>query len=153
MTTYIIRRLLHAALVVLIVSVIVFFLMRLLPGDPILMYITSGDLQDITMEEIEHLRHELGMDKSLFFQYFDWLMNAVRGNLGKSILHQYDVLEEILNRLPITLNLGLCAFAIGLIIGPLLGVISAVRRGKWLDSLVTVLANIGIRPRLSVSGL
>ena len=144
MTTYIIRRLMHAVLVVLIVSLMVFLLMRLLPGDPILMYVTSGDLQSTSKEQIEHLKHELGMDRPLPVQYFDWLKNAVQGDLGKSILYRYDVLQEIGNRLPITLYLGLWSFAIGCLIGPLLGVASAVRRGKWLDSLVTVLANLGI---------
>ena len=144
MTTYIIRRMLHAVLVVVIVSLLVFFLMRLLPGDPILMYVTSGDLQEISIEEIQHLKHELGMDKPLLWQYADWLANAVRGDLGKSILHGYDVLEEIGNRLPITLYLGLSAFVLGCLLGPLLGVISAVRRGTWLDTLVTTMANIGI---------
>jgi len=144
MTTYIIRRLLHAVLVVLIVSLMVFLLMRLLPGDPILMYVTSGDLQSISKEQIAQLKHELGMDRPLPVQYFDWLKNAVYGDLGKSILYRYDVLQEIGKRLPITLYLGLWSFAIGCLIGPLLGVVSAVRRGKWLDSLVTVLANLGI---------
>jgi len=144
MTTYIIRRLLHAVLVVLIVSLMVFLLMRLLPGDPILMYVTSGDLQSISKEQIAQLKHELGMDRPLPVQYFDWLKNAVHGDLGKSILYRYDVLQEIAKRLPITLYLGLWSFAIGCLIGPLLGVVSAVRRGKWLDSLVTVLANLGI---------
>ncbi len=144
MTTYIIRRLMHAVLVVLIVSLMVFLLMRLLPGDPILMYVTSGDLQSISKEQIAQLKHELGMDKPLPLQYLDWLKNAAHGDLGKSILYRYDVLQEIGKRLPITLYLGLWSFAIGCLIGPLLGVISAVRRGKWLDSLVTVLANLGI---------
>jgi peptide/nickel transport system permease protein len=144
MTTYIIRRLMHAVLVVLIVSLIVFLLMRLLPGDPILMYVASGDLQAISKEQVEHLKHELGMDRPLLVQYFDWLKNAVQGNLGKSILYRYDVLGEIGKRLPITLYLGLSAFVIGCIVGPLLGTISAVRRGKWLDNLVTVIANVGI---------
>ena len=144
MTTYIIRRLLHAVLVILIVSLLVFFLMRLLPGDPILMYVASGDLQNFSMEQVQHLKHELGMDKPLLVQYGDWLMNVLRGDMGKSLLHSYDVREEIGHRLPITLYLGLIAFAIGCIVGPLLGVISAVRRGKWLDTVVTLLANVGI---------
>ncbi len=144
MTTYIIRRLMHAVLVVLIVSLMVFLLMRLLPGDPILMYVTSGDLQSISKEQIAQIKHELGMDQPLPVQYLDWLKNAVQGNLGKSILYRYDVLQEIGNRLPITLYLGLWSFVIGCLIGPLLGVVSAVRRGKWLDSFVTVLANLGI---------
>jgi peptide/nickel transport system permease protein len=134
----------HAALVVLIVSLMVFLLMRLLPGDPILMYVTSGDLQSISKEQIAQIKHELGMDKPLPVQYLDWLKNAVQGNLGKSILYRYDVLQEIGNRLPITLYLGLWSFVIGCLIGPLLGVVSAVRRGKWLDSFVTVIANLGI---------
>lgn len=144
MTTYILRRFMHAVLVILIVSLLVFLLMRLLPGDPILMYVTSGDLQAISKEQIEHLRHELGMDHPLVVQYFDWLWHAVRGDLGKSLLHRYDVLQEIGRRLPITLYLGLLSFMIGCVIGPFLGVVSAVRRGKWVDSLVTLLANLGI---------
>jgi len=144
MTTYIIRRLLHAALVVLIVSLMVFLLMRLLPGDPILMYVASGDLQSFSTEQIQKIKHSLGMDKPLLMQYFDWLWHAVQGDLGKSILHKYSVSQEIGRRLPITLYLGLIAFAIGCVVGPLLGVISAVRRGKWIDSVVTVLANLGI---------
>ncbi len=144
MTTYIIRRLLHAALVILIVSLLVFLLMRLLPGDPILMYVASGDLQSFSQEQIAHIKHELGMDKPLLVQYVDWLLHAVRGDLGKSLLHKYDVEEEIGRRLPVTLYLGLIAFAIGCLVGPFLGVVSAVRRGKWIDNLVTVIANLGI---------
>ncbi len=144
MTTYIMRRLFHAVLVVLIVSLMVFLIMRLLPGDPILMYVTAGDLQSVSKEQIQQLRHELGMDRSLAVQYLDWLGHAVRGDLGKSLLYHYDVMQEIGKRLPVTLYLGLASFAIGCIVGPFLGVVSAVRRGKWLDSLVTVLANVGI---------
>ena len=144
MTTYIIRRLLHAALVILIVSLLVFLLMRLLPGDPILMYVASGDLQSFSQEQITHLKHELGMDKPLLVQYIGWLMHAVQGDLGKSLLHKYDVSEELGHRLPVTLYLGLIAFAIGCVVGPFLGVISAIRRGKWIDNLVTVIANLGI---------
>lgn len=144
MTTYIIRRLLHAVLVILIVSLLVFLLMRLLPGDPILMYVASGDMQSFSKEQVAHLKHELGMDKPLVVQYVDWLWNALRGDLGKSLLHKYSVTEEIGRRLPVTLYLGLIAFAIGCIVGPFLGVISAVRRGKWIDNLVTVVANLGI---------
>ena len=144
MTTYIIRRLLHALLVVVIVSLLVFLLIRQLPGDPILMYVASGDLQEFSQAQIDHLKHEMGMDRPVLIQFADWLFHAARGDLGKSILHRYEVMEEIGNRLPITLYLGLSAFVIGLIFGPILGVISAIRRGTWLDTLVTMLANVGI---------
>lgn len=144
MTTYIIRRLLHALLVVVIVCLLVFLLIRQLPGDPILMYVASGDLQEFSQEQIDHLKHEMGMDRPVLIQFVDWLLHAARGDLGQSILHRYKVMEEIGNRLPITLYLGLSAFVIGLIFGPALGVISAIRRGSWLDTLVTMLANVGI---------
>ena len=144
MTTYIIRRLLHALLVVLIVSLVVFIIMRQLPGDPILMYVSSGDLQAFSQEQVDHLRHELGLDRSWPVQYLDWLSHAVRGDLGKSILNRYDVLQEIGSRIPTTFYLGLLAFVIGCLIGPLLGVVSAVRRGRWLDSAATIIANLGI---------
>jgi peptide/nickel transport system permease protein len=116
----------------------------MLPGDPVLMYVASGDLQEFTQEQIDHIKHELGMDRPVLVQYVDWLFHVARGDLGKSILHRYDVMEEIGNHLPITLYLGLSAFFIGCIIGPILGVISAVRRGSWLDTIVTMLANVGI---------
>lgn len=144
MTTYIIRRLLHAVLVVLIVSLLVFVLIRLLPGDPILMYVASGDLQSFTKEQVAQIKHELGLDKPVLLQYVDWLINVMKGDLGKSLLHKYDVLSEIKRRLPITLYLGLLSFVIGCIVGPILGIISAVRRGKWIDNFVTILANVGI---------
>lgn len=144
MTAYIVHRLIHAALVVLMVSMIVFLLMRLLPGDPILMYVTAGDLEAVSAEYIAKLRHDFGLDKHVALQYVDWISNAARGDLGNSIRHHYDVMEELSRRLPITLSLGLLAFVIGLIVGPLLGIVSAVRRGTWLDTWVTMMANLGI---------
>ena len=144
MTAYIIRRLMHSALVVLLVSMIVFGLIRLLPGDPVQSLIASGEMQTFSLEQVQELKHELGMDKPLIQQYFTWITNAATGNLGRSIIQKYDVKQEIAKRLPITFYLGILAFIIGIIIGPFLGVISAVRRGTWLDTFVTVIANIGI---------
>jgi len=144
MTTYIIRRLIQSVLVLLMVTMIVFLAMRLLPGDPILMLITADDLAEASVEQIEALRHEFGLDKPMIVQYVGWLSGAVRGDLGISIIHRGDVTSEILGRLPITLHLGLLAFIISIIIGIPMGVVSAVRRGGWLDTGVTLLANLGI---------
>jgi len=144
MAAYIVRRLLHALVVVLIVSFFVFFAIRQLPGDPILMYVASGDLQSFTKEQVDQIKHELGLDRPVIVQYVDWLAHVIRGDFGKSLLHKYDVLSEIRRRLPITLHIGLLSFAIGFVVGPIFGIISAVRRGKWTDSLVTLMANIGI---------
>jgi peptide/nickel transport system permease protein len=144
MTTYIIRRLIHAFFVLFLVTLIVFFAMRLLPGDPILMLVTSTEQQEYTEEQIIKLRHEFGLDKPLILQYLDWISSVLRGNLGTSILNRQPVEQELLRRLPITLQLGGLAFIIGHIIGIPAGIISAVRRGTLLDSVVTTLANLGI---------
>ncbi len=144
MTAYVIRRLLHASLVVLLVSILVFVVMRLLPGDPILMFVTSGDMQTASADQIAALKHTYGLDKPLPLQYFDWLSRAVQGDLGQSILFHYSVTEEIARRLPVSLELGLTALLVGIVVGPLLGALSAVRRGTWLDTVVTMVAMVGI---------
>lgn len=131
-------------IVLLIVTIIVFLMVRLLPGDPILMYLTSSDLEEITQEQVDVIRHDLGLDRPLFVQYFDWIGNVVTGDLGTSIIHRGKVGDDIKRRLPITLHLGGLAFIISIIIGIPMGVIAAVRRGTWLDNVLTSLGNLGI---------
>jgi peptide/nickel transport system permease protein len=144
MTTYILRRLFQSVIVLLIVTILVFFAMRLLPGDPILMLITTDELSTSTSEELTALRHKFGLDRPMFIQYVSWLSNAVRGDLGVSILHSTNVTDEIIDRIPVTIYLGLMAFIIGILVGLPLGVVSAIRRGRWIDTWVTLLANLGI---------
>ncbi len=144
MTAYIIRRLFQAAVVVIILSILIFFVIRMLPGDPIEMVVSKGNLAAFSQERIEQIKHEQGLDKPVIIQYFNWALEVLKGNLGKSLLYSYDVWGEITERLPITLNLGLEAFIIGLFVGPLIGVISAIKRGTWIDYIITVIANIGI---------
>jgi peptide/nickel transport system permease protein len=144
MSAYILRRLVHAGMVVLLVSILVFVVMRLLPGDPILMFVTAGDMQTVSAEQIAALKHTYGLDKPLPIQYVDWLARAVQGDMGQSILFHYSVTEEVARRLPISMSLGLMALLVGVVIGPLLGAVSAVRRGTWLDTLVTFTATVGI---------
>jgi peptide/nickel transport system permease protein len=144
MTTYVIRRVLHALVVVLIVSIIVFLLIRALPGDPIQMLVAQNATQEWTPEMIEELRASKGLTDSLPVQYVKWFTMMARGDFGVSITHNYNIGEQMKDRAVVTLLLGLTAFLIGLIVGPLLGIISAIRRGKWVDNLVTVSANIGI---------
>jgi peptide/nickel transport system permease protein len=144
MTTYIIRRLILAAIVLFLVSVFVFLAMRLLPGDPVLMYMSASSVQEITEEQLNLVRHQFGLDKTLPMQYLDWITGVFRGDLGTSILNRSPVIQEILRRLPITVHLGILAFIIATIVGIPAGVLCAVRRGSWLDNVVTTLANIGI---------
>ena len=117
MTTYIIRRFLHAGLVILILSLVIFLVMRLLPGDPILLLVTSDELTTTSEEKITQLRHEFGLDRPLAVQYVSWLGQLLKGDLGTSIIHRDDVKRELFRRLPITLHLGLASFIIGALVG------------------------------------
>jgi peptide/nickel transport system permease protein len=144
MTAYIIRRIIQSLVVFLLVTMAVFFVIRLLPGDPILVLMSPEEMGRTTEAQIAALRHEFGLDRPMGVQYVYWLSDVVRGDLGVSVLFRTDVTSEVLRRLPITLQLGLLAIIISGILGILLGVASAVRRGGWIDTVVTVLANLGI---------
>jgi len=144
MTNYIIRRLLHAVLLILILSLVVFLVMRLLPGDPVLMLITGDELSQTSEERLDQLRHEFGLDRPLLLQYVTWFGKLFKGDFGTSIIHRDNVRHEIFRRIPITLHLGLTAFIIGSFVGLILGIASAIRRGSWIDTFVTFLANLGI---------
>ena len=144
MVTYIIRRVILAIIVIMIVSIITFLGMRMLPGDPILMIVTSDKLQTMTEEQIAQIRDEYGLNKPMAVQYFDWLGGVFHGDLGLSMRYQTSVTQEVLRRIPITLHLGLVAFILSFILGIPAGIISAVRRGTWLDTVVTSITNIGI---------
>jgi peptide/nickel transport system permease protein len=142
--SYIVRRLILAAVVLIIVSLLVFLAVRLLPGDPILMYLTQGAAAILTPEQIAAARHQFGLDQPMMVQYFNWIGNLFHGDLGVSLFYRENVSELIAQRLPITLNIGIIAFIIGLVLGVLGGIISAIRPGKAIDTIITVLANLGI---------
>jgi peptide/nickel transport system permease protein len=120
--------------------------MRILPGDPLTLFISQSQLASgqLTIDQLAQLRHEFGLDKPLAMQYFDWIGGVFHGNLGKSVFYATEVGTLIKERMPITLYLGVLAFIFSAILGILFGIICAVRRGKWIDSVVTVLANTGI---------
>jgi len=128
----------------MIVSLLVFLAMRMLPGDPIRMLLTQNTQQQYSEEQLVQLRQEFGLDKPLMVQYLRWIGDLFRGDMGKSILSRAPVVEEIFRRIPITLHLGLSAYVIGILLGIPAGVVCAVRRGKFIDTLVTSLSNIGI---------
>lgn len=144
MTNYIIRRLLQGAFILILVTVVVFFAMRLLPGDPIYMVLKADELTTLTQERIQEVRHEYGLDKPIVVQYINWAGGILHGDFGKSIVQTRSPSDLIGDALPITLNLSILAFIISLILGLPAGVICAIRRGTWIDTLVTVVANIGI---------
>ena len=144
MTAYIIRRIILAVIVLILVTLMVFFAMRILPGDPIYMIMTSGEMSNVTEAQIQAIRHEFGLDKPLLVQYINWISGIFRGDFGTSITQRRSPKQMIGAAVPITLNLSLLAFAVSLLIGIPAGVVCAVRRGTWIDTVVTILANMGI---------
>lgn len=144
MSIYIIRRLIQAVIVFFLITLLVFMVMRLLPGDPIYMIISKAASETATSMQLDKLRHEYGLDKPMMVQYFDWIGGVFQGDFGVSILTNTDIRQELFRRLPITLHLGILALIISFLLGVPMGVIAAVRRGTWIDTVATSLANIGI---------
>ena len=145
MTAYIIRRILWGVVVLFLVSLIVFFSIRLIPGDPVLIYAAqqaSGGT--VSPEQLEKMRVQYGLDKPVPVQYWNWLKGVVTGDLGKSIRYQDDVGKILSQKLPPTLWLGLIAVVVSTLFGSFFGLIAAIRRGKWADTVVTVLSYVGL---------
>ena len=144
MKDLIIRRLIESLMVVFLVTIMVFFAMRFLPGDPVLVYVSQNEVNSATPEQIEKIRREFGLDKPTVVQYINWLGDICRGNLGRSVIHRTSVNEEIGRALPKTIYLGSAAFILSIILGIPLGIVAAIRRGKWVDALSTLVANLGV---------
>jgi peptide/nickel transport system permease protein len=142
-TTYIIKRIAQLVIVLIIVSVLVFVGMRALPGDPIRMLVTRDQLTNMSEAQIAQLRHEAGLDRNIAVQYFSWVGGLFKGDMGRSIVYKTRVSDEIFRRLPITLEIGLLAWIIGTLLGLGAGILAAVKRGSWVDTAVTSVANAG----------
>jgi peptide/nickel transport system permease protein len=144
MAGYVIRRLIQCIVIIFMVTLGLFFSMRLLPGDPLLMIINREQLGELTQERLDQLREEHGLNRPIIVQYFKWISDTVRGDLGTSITYTSPVTGLLKKRIPITFHLGILSFIIAHVIGIVVGIISAIRRGTRLDTGLTVLANLGI---------
>jgi peptide/nickel transport system permease protein len=145
MTTYIIRRLLLSLVTLLIITLIVFFAIRLLPGDPLMIYMgKQAQSQQITEEGMQELRVKFGLDKPLMIQYFNWAGGLFKGDLGTSINYHDKVSKLMAERFPITIHLGIVALILTVVFGVFMGLGAAVRRGTWIDTISTFFANIGV---------
>ena len=127
----------QTVVVMLILSIGVFLLVSLLPGDPV--YAMLGD--SITPQEYDIAYRELGLDKPILQRYFEWLTKALRGDFGTSYQFHQPVSELLKERVPITIYLSVLATLIAMPLGVLFGVISAVHRGKAVDTIITLTAN------------
>jgi peptide/nickel transport system permease protein len=136
-----IGRLLQLVPVLLGVSVIVFAMIALTPGDPVQLMI--GD-QSVTAEQEAALRHDLGLDRPVIQRFFLFIGNAVQGDFGQSFYHRRPVADVIVERLPATIELSLVALIVALVTAIPLGVLAAIRKNSILDRLATVGSLLGV---------
>ena len=147
MLRYIQMRLLSAIPVLIGVSVISFSILHLIPGDPariLLNNMGSGAAGDSSDQAYQNLRSELGLDDPLFVQYVRYAVNAAQGDLGYSYTTSQPVGSTILELLPATLQLTVFGLGIAIVLGVFLGVIAAMYRNSWLDSLTMLFSLIGL---------
>ena len=154
MISFICRRIIQSILLALIVSFVVFLLLRLVPGDPIHTLI-EAEIESmmegggvIDPDVLEEMRARLiayhGLDRPVLIQYFDWLGRMVRLDFGTSIVRGFDIVSEVRPRLAVSLYLGAISLTVTLIFGILFGTIAAVRNGTFIDNIVTSLSNFGM---------
>lgn len=150
MTKYLIRRLIIAVPTLLGISVVIFVILSLAPGDP---FSELAQNPNVPVEVRENLRRQLGMADPLHVRYVKWLTSLLQGNLGYSFVSRVDVTQLIWQRLPTTLFVMGSAYVIALLIAIPVGIISAVRQYSWLDNLATTLAFIGFSLPTFFTGL
>ena len=142
MYRYIFRRLLLAIPVMLLVALFAFGVIRLIPGDALMMML--AETGNISEERLQQIRAEMGLDRPFIPQFVSWLGGVVQGDFGTSIWTGEPALAEIAKALPLTLEMGAMAILISLIVGLPVGVISAVRRNTPVDYLGRFAAIIGL---------
>ncbi len=140
MKRYLVKRLIQLLILLVGITFIVFASMSLSPGDPA--ELVAGP--NATLEDIERMRVFLGLDKPFFVQYFNYLIGIFTGDFGTSITTRQPVLSEILQRLPMTINLSVAAMLVAIIIGIPIGIIAALKRDSWIDQLMTTTSLFGI---------
>jgi peptide/nickel transport system permease protein len=139
-TRYIAQRAVSIVPVLLGISIVVFLLVHLIPGDTVQILLGT----DATPQQVETLRRVLGLDRPLPVQYLDWLGHVVRGDFGESLRTNRAVLPEVGQRFGVTVQLTVCAMVIGLLVAIPLGVASAAKSGSALDGLGRVLGLVGL---------
>ncbi|MEC9489510.1 MAG: ABC transporter permease [Halanaerobiales bacterium] len=140
MFSYILRRILILIPLLLAISIVVFFMIHLIPGDPVQIMLGNKG----TEEDVARIRAELGFDEPLHIQYFSFLSNLVRGDLGRSIRNRNPVIYEIKNSFPATIELTILSMFFACIIGITAGIVSAIKQYSIIDNLTMVGALLGI---------
>ena len=148
--TKVLGRVANAALSIIGSLVLVFFIIYMMPGDPVLSMV---DPTTATPEAIENMRVELGLDQPFYIQFADYFTNMIQGDFGQSLITSEPVLDKILLHLPATLTLTLTSIIFSVVIGVTFGVLSAIYRNRWLDSVVRIIGLFGISMPTFWSGI
>ncbi len=149
MFKYIIRRVFLAFLTLIAISMIIFWLLRVLPGDPA--HMMAGEVA--TIEEIEAIRARYNFDKPIPVQYMYFLQDIMHGDLGDSLKSSEPVIDQIAARFPATMQLAVISILIAAGIGIPIGVLAAIKRYTWIDSLVSITTLFGVAMPVYATGL
>jgi peptide/nickel transport system permease protein len=141
MAHYLFSRLIQSLVLLALVSVIAFAVLRLAPGGPLSQFAL---VPGMTQEQLAHISHEMGLDRSLPVQYGEWISRLLTGDWGHSYRDNQPVLAVIVGRLPATFELMLTAIVIAVLLGVSIGILGAVRRGSLFDTLATVGAMVAL---------
>jgi peptide/nickel transport system permease protein len=154
MRQYVVRRLLLFIPTLFGASLLVFVLMRLVPGDiaEILVYQTGSEASGIQQRQIQQIRQELGLDRPVLEQYATWMAGAVRGDFGQSYSQRRPVRDILAERFPRSMELAVLTLFIAVVWAVPLGVVSAVRQNGWMDYAARILSLSGLSLPLFVTG-
>jgi peptide/nickel transport system permease protein len=150
MNRYLINRILTSIPTLVAISIVIFLVLALAPGDPMAEFANNPS---ITQEVRENIRKSLGLDRPIYIRYFKWAWAFIRGDMGYSFTSRSPVLELILERLPTTFWVVGSAYLLSIIIAFPLGIISAVKRHSWLDRIATTFAFLGFSLPTFFTGL
>ena len=128
---------------VLLITIMVFVVIRLIPGDPALAILNEGEAS-YTQEDLLKLRQELGTDRSMVVQYFDWIGGALKGDFGDSFWFRAPVMAELKERIPVTIELAVLAMTIAVVVAVPLGILSAIKPDSLLDYIARGITLVGI---------
>ena len=140
MRDFMIKRVLQAIGVIFCISLITFFVLNIVPGDPV--RIMVGDMAD--ENTIETVRHTMGLDRPVYEQYIDWLLNMLHGDFGTSYTQNKTVTSLMAKSFLVTAQLSGFAYLFALVVGITVGVVAAINRGKWIDRTLMSLSIFGI---------
>lgn len=140
MLIFITKRLLAVVPVLFIVTLIAFSLIYMIPGDAAV--VAAGE--NASQERIQQVREQMGLDQPVIVQYFTWMGNLLRGDLGTSLISGHSNATVIANAMPVTLSLALLALTWALVFGVIVGTIAGLYRGSWIDRTITALTTLGL---------